>query len=148
LRFKFFDELYRIFRHELRAGKYDIVIHSAAVSDYRPIKACREKIKSGLAVLNIRLVPTPKIIECVKKVSPHIFLVGFKFRPEAAKNEIIKEGRSLMVSAPADLVVANTITKGKYRAYILDRRGAKGPFSGRMSLAAGLVSYLKAARIK
>jgi phosphopantothenoylcysteine synthetase/decarboxylase len=119
IRFKFFDELKDLLCRELKTGKYAALIHSAAVSDYKPAKVICGKLKSGLRNWKFSFKPTPKIIDAVKKIAPGIFLVGFKFEPDAGKNKLMQSAKDLMARSKSDLVVANTVTGGKYRAYIL-----------------------------
>lgn len=121
LRFKFFDELKNQLFHELKHRKYDVVIHSAAVSDYRPTRVLPGKAKSNLQHWRIGLVPTAKLIERVKKINRNIFLVGFKFEPDKPKKMLINSARRLIKSADADLVIANTLSRSRYKAYILGK---------------------------
>ena len=109
LRFNFFNELKDKITKELKTKKYDIVIHAAAVSDYRPAKIFKGKIRSGINRLKIGLVPTLKIIGLIKKIDPLVFLVGFKFEPGANREKLIKETRGLIRQANLDLAVANSI---------------------------------------
>jgi len=37
LKYQTYDELYDIMKNEITTGEYDVVIHSAAVSDYKPV---------------------------------------------------------------------------------------------------------------
>ncbi len=129
LRFKFFDELNRIVTRQLKAGKVDVFIHSAAVSDYKPSLIRRGKISSVSKELKLTLVPTVKIIDRLKKLSPDLFLVGFKFEPKTSRTVLIKEAKSLISKSRADLVVANTKFGNKYRAYIVSAKKTSGPFS-------------------
>ncbi|TBR16843.1 phosphopantothenoylcysteine decarboxylase, partial [bacterium] len=122
LRFKFFDELNQIITRQLKSGKVDVFIQTAAVSDYKPSLIRRGKISSADKELKLTLVPTVKIIDRVKKLSPDLFLVGFKFEPQALRAALIKEARSLISKSKADLVVANTKSGNKYRAYIVSAK--------------------------
>lgn len=142
IRFRFFNELHSIFARELRARKYDAVIHSAAVSDYRPLRYFREKIKSGLKKLEIELFPAPKIIDSIKKISPDTFLVGFKFEPDAGKKILIKRAKRLFSRAGLDLVVANSAKGKKYRAYIINRENTYGPLQSKNVLSERLVKII------
>ena len=126
-RFKFFDELAGLVKNELSGKKYDWLIHSAAVSDYRPSTSHRCKIKSGLPAWNLKLKSTPKIIDFIKEIDPNIKLVGFKFEPQASKENLIKEAKALLVKSKSELVVANTSGNG-YKAYIVYRDKYLGPF--------------------
>ena len=140
--FKFFDELKAKITRELKAKKYDIFIHAAAVADYRPQKSYRQKIKSHLNRLQLKLVATPKIIDGIKKIDPQIFLVGFKFDPQAEKKQLIAQAKTLAKRANLDLVVANSINKGAYQAYILNHKNIYGPLRNKNALARELIKVV------
>jgi len=142
IRFKYFKELERLIKRELGTKKYDALIHSAAVSDYRPKISYKDKVKSGILEWNLKLKSTPKIIDCIKKINPCIFLVGFKFEPAAKKEALIKKAKALMKRANADLVVANTVTKNKYKAYILNQKKICASLENRHSLADKLINSI------
>jgi phosphopantothenoylcysteine synthetase/decarboxylase len=118
IRFKFFDDLKKILKDEL-LQQYDAIVHSAAVSDYKPAQMAHSKIKSSVRSWTCRLVRTPKLIERLKKVAPNSFAVGFKFDPRTTQNTLIKAAQELMQTSNLDAVVANTIMNGKYQAYIV-----------------------------
>lgn len=120
--FRFFDQLKDIILKEISLAKYDAVIHSAAVSDYRPKKDYIRKVESGKKVWDLILKPTPKIINCIKKLDPSVFLVGFKFEPQVSKNLLFKRAKCLLKRAKLDLVIANTIKDNHYQAYFLTER--------------------------
>jgi len=144
IRFKFFEELKNKLEKELKSKKYDILIHSAAVSDYRPSRAKAQKIKSGKKVWQINLVPTLKIIGLIKKYDSSLFLVGFKFEPQAKKKALIDKTRNLIKRAKLNLAVANTTDdKNRYRAYILDNYNRScGPLLTKKSLVEKLSSLI------
>ncbi len=140
--FRFFDELRRIIKKEITAGKYDVVIHTAAVSDYEPAIRCDKKIKSGINGLKIVLKPTPKIIDCIKKIQPDVLLVGFKFEPNEGIKALFNEVRQLIKRSKLNLAVANTIRSHKYKAYILNKHKVLGPFSDKSRLVKSLVKEI------
>jgi phosphopantothenoylcysteine decarboxylase/phosphopantothenate--cysteine ligase len=137
-----FDYLRSSLTKELRSKKYAIVIHSAAVSDYRPAKVFNGKLESGRESLTLKLVQAPKIINSIKKISPGSLLVGFKFEPEASKTKLIKEAKFLLNKAKADFVVANTKNNNKYRAFIISRSETLGPFLSKSALVNSLIHTL------
>jgi len=143
LRFRFFDELKDKIVQELKYKKYDIVIHSAAVSDYEPSKVYSGKIKSGIKNLRLSLVPAEKIIDLLKRIDNSIILVGFKFEPQAKKDMLIKMTKELIRAANLNLAVANTIDKNKYRAYILDNYNRSyGPIFNKKDLVTKLADLI------
>jgi len=89
--------------------KADVMIHTAAVSDFTPNKM-GEKIKSG-EKLHLELEPTTKIFERIKKMNKNISLVGFKAEYRLSKKELINRAYGLLKDADADFVVANDVGK-------------------------------------
>ncbi len=144
IRFTFFDQLKNTVIKELKGEKYDCLVHSAAVSDYKPEKILEKKVSSGATSWQIKLIPTPKIINLIKKTVPGIFLVGFKFEPGVSKNNLLKEAKLLQRKTDANLIVANTLNKSnQYRAYIIDSKKTLGSFASKKSLCLGLVEQLQ-----
>lgn len=140
--FRFFDELKNKLIKEIKDRKYDIVIHAAAVSDYRPLSVYNKKIRSGMKNLTLKLVPTVKIINLIKKADPSLFLVGFKYEPAISKAPLLKKARDLMRVAHLDLAVANTVYKNSYLAYIVGRQDFYGPLKNKKDMAKGLIRMI------
>ena len=118
IKFHYFSELKNILAKELRKP-YDCVIHAAAVSDYQLRTSSNDKISSGRRILALSLVPTPKLIETIKKINPKTFLVGFKLESNLTENNLFKKTRALFETARCDLLVANSSHKNKYNAFIV-----------------------------
>jgi phosphopantothenoylcysteine synthetase/decarboxylase len=142
LRFRYFEELKKTLLQELSAGKYDILIHSAAVADYKVEKAFGRKISSARKAWVLKLVPTEKIINLVRGIGPGITLVGFKFQPQVKKALLIKKARELLKAARADLIVANTLNRSKYEAYLVHKDSVCGPVFGKKNLVEKLVGAI------
>lgn len=143
IRFRYFSELKRLLSFELRKNKYSAVIHAAAVADYKPEKIISRKTGSGLKNWDIRLVPTEKLIDSFKKYSGSLITVGFKFEPNASRNQLIDEGRKLLKRARLDIVVANSLKGGNYLAYIIEEKSEYGPCPGKLGMAARLTDKLR-----
>ncbi|MFC1674708.1 phosphopantothenoylcysteine decarboxylase [Candidatus Omnitrophota bacterium] len=144
IRFKFFGELKRILENELRSRRYDLLIHSAAVSDYKPRSRHSGKIRSGKRQWRCVLVPTPKIIDGLKRIDRSLFLVGFKFAPLAGADQLFREAKRLRKRADLDLVVANSRRKNKYCAYLIGPgRETLRPIRSKSELAGRLIKRLK-----
>lgn len=122
-RFCYFDQLHDLIRRELKRTRYDIVIHSAAVSDYKPRKAFPNKIKSNRKNFSLELESTVKIADKIKRYDPAVFLVIFKLELGAARSQMIARARALMRQSRADLAVVNTFSCAcPYRAFVIDFR--------------------------
>ncbi|MBN2831670.1 MAG: hypothetical protein JXL82_05330 [Candidatus Omnitrophica bacterium] len=143
IRFKFFDEFNSVIKKELSLKKYDWAIHSAAVSDYKPAVLYKRKLGSGLKNLRISFKPTPKIINTFKRMQPGISLVAFKFEPDASEKILVSEARKLIWSSRASFVIANTLKKDKYSAYLVSADKSCGPVFTRNCLADSLIDAIK-----
>ena len=120
IKYRFFDELAHILKKEL-LKKYDVVIHAAAVSDFKVMRPLKSKISSK-KTLTLSLVATRKLIQDVKRLCPDSFLVGFKLESNLNPKNIFKTVKSLFALGGCDLVVANTLTRG-YRGFIVNANG-------------------------
>lgn len=118
IRFRFFDELLGIIKRELKSKKYDIIIHSAAVADFRPARLAKGKINSDRAY-SLKLLPLPKIINNIRASNPEAALVMFKLESGVSDAALIRKARKAQLKIGADLVVANKISP--YHAYIIDK---------------------------
>jgi len=143
LRFSFFEELAVLLDRQLQTSRYDCVVHAAAVSDFTPLRVRAGKVSSQCAELVVRLVPTPKLIDRIKRSNPLAFLVGFKYVPEAADPVLRREAKRLLRGSCADLVVANTMRRKVYRAHFIDAQGQLlATFGNKQTMVAGLVAYV------
>lgn len=68
------EQMYEAVVSELKSKKYDLTIAVAAVADWTPEKPYPHKVSSHeLHMLEVKLKPTVKIIDDLKKVSPELF---------------------------------------------------------------------------
>lgn len=88
-----------------KEGK-DIVVLSAAVADYTPIKTAKEKIKKSQGNLSIELKRTKDILRELGKDKKFI-LVGFAMETE----NLIENAKGKLNDKNADLIVANSINQ-------------------------------------
>ena len=101
----------------------DALIMAAAVADYRPIKAVKDKIKKGEAGLTLKLECTPDILGSVKG---NFIKVGFA----AESNNLVKNAKQKLQQKGLDFIVANDIKASDSgfgadtnRVTIIDREG-------------------------
>jgi len=141
--FKYFSELKRLLKDELKKRRYAAVIHAAAVADYQPEKEIHYKVSSRLDNWKVSLVPTEKLVNILKDYAPGLIAVGFKFEPDAGKDRLIEAGNRLLKQSNLDLVVANANKNKAYRAYILDSIDKYGPFLNKTTMAACLSKLVK-----
>ncbi|MBU0469214.1 MAG: hypothetical protein KKF78_03380 [Candidatus Omnitrophica bacterium] len=143
IKFSFFDELLELMHQEINK-KYDIIIHAAAVSDYKCKKKFNMKISSKLKGISLELIPTQKIITFIKKSCPKTFLVGFKLESKMNEKLAVTKTRDLFTRSKCDLVIANSIKSGKYNGYIVDpNNNFIAHKTSKKEIANALISILK-----
>ena len=108
---------------ENASPRADALVMAAAVADYRPIKAAKDKIKKGKAGLTLELECTPDILGSVKG---NFIKVGFA----AESSNLVENAREKLKQKQLDFIVANDITASDSgfgtdtnRVTIIDRKG-------------------------
>ena len=139
IHFRFFDELKDILKHELQNKKYDIIIHSAAVSDFKPQQRVKRKLSSE-RTYGFKLVPLEKLIVLIRRLNRKARLVMFKLETDVQNQTLMKRARQAQRRAGADLVVANSLNP--YRALIIDRNGSQVSAGNKQDLAKKLIKIL------
>ena len=81
----------------------DALVMAAAVADFRPTKAAKDKIKKGEAGLTLKLECTPDILGTVKG---NFIKVGFA----AESNNLVENAKQKLKKKGLDVIVANDIT--------------------------------------
>jgi len=85
------------------APQADALVMAAAVADYRPTKAAKDKIKKGEAGLTLELECTPDILGSVKG---NFIKVGFA----AESSNLVENAKQKLKQKGLDFIVANDIT--------------------------------------
>lgn len=131
--YKTFDDLAKLMENEIKHGNYDVVIHSAAVSDFKvasvntidengklhPVDKSA-KISSDHDRLFMELVPTPKLIDKIRtKWGFSGILVKFKLQVGISDEELLEIAKKSRTDSKADLIVANCLEWSRERAFIL-----------------------------
>ena len=135
VKFRTYDDLYLNMKELVCGGQLDIIIHSAAVSDYkvdglfrmndRAMEAVDNsgKFSSSYPELWMKMVPTEKIIDLIRE--PWGFegvLVKFKLQVGMDEEELLKIARESLQQSKADLIVANTLEKSKEWALVVESK--------------------------
>jgi phosphopantothenoylcysteine decarboxylase/phosphopantothenate--cysteine ligase len=91
---------------DARFNGCDILIMSAAVSDYRPVRRSDHKVKKDKLELTIEMEPTVDILKTVAaRKKANQFVVGFA----AETDDVENYARGKMLSKNCDLMVANRV---------------------------------------
>jgi phosphopantothenoylcysteine synthetase/decarboxylase len=136
--YRTFDDLDVAMGEEISSKSFDVVIHAAAVSDYRPVgtftlapgttfdateftwdaeaerprllDAAMDKVKSSHPELWLRLVPTSKLVDKIRPVWGFTgVLVKFKLEVGLSEKELQEVAERARVHSGADLMAANTL---------------------------------------
>jgi phosphopantothenoylcysteine synthetase/decarboxylase len=153
LSYRTFDELHDRMAELIRGADLDVVIHSAAVSDFRTagvyapnghtrfetesgqwestgtaapglVDVSAGKVKSDAPELWLRLARTPKLIDLVRADwGFHGRLVKFKLEVGVTETALLEIAERSRRHSAADLMVANTLDGASHWAYV-------GPIAG------------------
>jgi phosphopantothenoylcysteine decarboxylase/phosphopantothenate--cysteine ligase len=85
-------------------AKCDCLIMAAAVSDYRPAKKSKTKIKKSPTDLTIELKPTPDILKWAGGNKKNKIVVGFALEDKALR----KNAEQKLKEKHLDMIIANT----------------------------------------
>jgi len=147
-KYRTYEELYDIMKEQINTGNYDVVIHSAAVSDYRVVATMVEqepgsslveldssgKIGSEHNNLFLKLEKTEKIVDRIRDTWGFKgVLVKFKLQVDMSDERLVEIATESMRHSEADLMVANCLEWAKHRAYII-QEGEKPKFILRENL--------------
>lgn len=132
LPYRTYDDLFDLMKFQIKHGKFDVIIHSAAVSDYTVAGTFVKdngnlcdldssgKIASDHKELYLRLVPTKKIVDKIR--SSWGFegkLVKFKLQVDMSDEDLLEVASASRLNSKADFIVANCLEWAKEKAYIL-----------------------------
>lgn len=88
-----------------RLSETDVVIHCAAVADYRPKQIASQKIKDSAGNFSLMLEANPHILrDTVLKKKPGQVIIGFALETENAEKNALEK----IKKSGADLIVLNT----------------------------------------
>lgn len=118
-----------------RAEVPDIILHSAAVSDYRASRRVDGKISSDSDSLTIELERTPKIIsELRENYGSKAFITGFKLLSGVSEVELIGAAMKQLKDNRLNMVIANdarNLRDGRHPVIAVTAEGGAVPFEGR-----------------
>jgi phosphopantothenoylcysteine decarboxylase / phosphopantothenate---cysteine ligase len=122
-----------------------VFISTAAVADYRPVRAAHNKIKKTSETLELSMERTPDVLATVAARPERPFVVGF-----AAETESVEQNaRAKLMKKNLDMIAANEV--GDDKAFDVDdnqlivlARGARYELgrAGKLTLARGLVTLI------
>ena len=145
------EDMYNALESE-SVNKYDLVIHSSAVGDYKPEFSFRmedlakityedlleiltnpnckvndeTKISSYEPHLTVKLTLTTKLISHLREWYPNALLVGFKLLENVEKEYLMEVARKLCVKNRMDYIIANDLhdlRQGQHLSFLVNEEG-------------------------
>lgn len=147
VRYRTYEDLAALMENRVRSGRYDVVVHSAAVSDYlsggiyapaagtafstadgawhdangpaRLVDRAAGKVKSDESELWLRLVRAPKLVDLIR--NPWGFrgpLVKFKLEVGLSDAQLLEVAECSRLQSQASWMVANTLEGAAEWAYL------------------------------
>ncbi len=146
------SKMKEVILNELKSTEYHAVIASAAVGDWVPSAPFKEKVSTWAnESLTLELIPTPKIIDEIKKISPGVFLVAFRALYGLSKDQMIDDAFKRLKTASADIIAVNDV-EGSDRGfesdtnelYVVDtdRRVVHIPLSSKREVASRIMEIV------
>jgi phosphopantothenoylcysteine decarboxylase/phosphopantothenate--cysteine ligase len=97
------DEMYAAVHEAVR--DCDVLVMCAAVSDYKPARVAKAKIKKRDANFSLDLIPARDILRSLPR-SRNFFVVGFA----AETNDVGEQARAKLATKDCDMIVANDVS--------------------------------------
>lgn len=130
----------------------DVLIMSAAVSDYRTEQTAENKIKKNDSgdKLTLTLTKTPDLLSKISKTMherPGSVVVGFAAETISNANELVQSAMAKLATKGCDFIVANDVSEGKVfgsefnRIHLISDDGKVSDMSGTKSEVARFVLH-------
>jgi len=135
--YRYFEEFKREVSEAIKKQRYDAIIHSAAVSDYKLKRIFKEKIFSGKS-RSLKLIPTEKIIKRIRSLASKSLLIQFKL--ESKRRRIINKAYKSLRENRSDFVVANALEdmQAGYKGFLISKDKKVISLKSRKSLLVAL----------
>ena len=131
----------------LASLRADVVIHAAAVADFRPIPVPGKIASADHEVLTLRMTRAPKLAPRIRDAAPAAQLVVFKLEAVEERDLLFERARRTLEKSRADLVVANPVAAlgvGAHPAWVLTADEVVAEVATKTQLAATLLDVLEA----
>lgn len=107
------EDMMEVILAELGKEKCDAFVHSAAPADFAPDEPAAKKIPTANGGIEVRLRPTPKIVDEVRRRWPSLYIVAFKAEAAGSQEELEGAAARFLKESGVDMVVANDVGWGK-----------------------------------
>lgn len=121
--YMWYDEFVKKVTAVLKQERFDFIVHSAALSDFAPVKKNMGKMSSRHEQ-HIVLKPVKKALPLMRKLSSAV-IVQFKLESGKNRQSLVDQAYASLRKNKTDFVIANDyqdIKKGNYARYLIDTR--------------------------
>ncbi len=142
--FKYFEEFKEKVTKEVKTNRYDVIIHSAAVADYKLSKVFKGKFPSGKKTVTLKFAPAEKIIKIIRRFQKQAVLIQFKL--EIKRKGLLKKAYQSLKGNKSDFVVANALEDLRlgYKSFLIDKNNNIITLNSKESLFSNLEKITKA----
>jgi phosphopantothenoylcysteine synthetase/decarboxylase len=140
------EDLLSKIRELLSDTDSNAVIQPMAVSDFTPSEKGPGKIPSNTKPLSLTLVPTPKVIQEIKKIRPDITLISFKLETGITEDELISKAKKSLQTTGSIAVVANLLEHtgpDNHTAFLVCSDGTRNRHQGKNEIARAVIEFLR-----
>lgn len=138
-----FAEYRQTVQHVLQYQDCEAAIFSAAVADYEAETVAAGKLPSGGALQEIRLKPTPKVIQEVRQAFPDLTLISFKFEAGVSHEQLMQIARQRLTQGSNAVVANRAEEQGSEQIAWLVTSETEARFEGKPTIAQALVHWLE-----
>jgi phosphopantothenoylcysteine synthetase/decarboxylase len=143
------EELASLLSRVQSAGEISLVLHAAALSDFKLREVTvvggtggTEKISSDAESVLLRLEPKPKLICLLRDWFPAAYLVGWKYEYDGTRQEVIEKGMRQLGANRTNACIVNGDAFGDGFGFCTEH-GLLATMQTRDQLAAWLVDHFE-----
>ena len=135
-------------KKSLSLQSFDWGIFTAAVADFQPVEVYNGKLSSKIKQLDLKLMPTPKMVEEVRKKFPHLKTVTFKYEENVSHEELMKIAKKpFSKKGGPQMVVANRAEEfkpdGTQVAWLIQPEDQPEKYVGKKDIANAILKRIE-----
>ena len=143
-----FEDYANILKESLQQQSFDWGIFTAAVADFQPVSVFQGKLSSKIKQLDLKLMPTPKLIEEVRQNFPDLSMVTFKYEENVSHEELMSIAKKPFSNKICpQIVVANRAEEfkpdGTQVAWVIQPENEPEKHVGKEDIANAILSRIE-----
>ena len=143
-----FEDYASILKNSLSQQSFEWGIFTAAVADFQPLKVFKGKLSSRIKHLDLKLMPTPKMVDEVRKKFPQLKMVTFKYEENVSHEELIKIAKKpFSKKGRPQIVVANRAEEfkpdGTQVAWLIQPENEPEKYVGKDDISNAILKHIE-----